>query len=130
MTDHEKAIVEAYTGFVMLTSDKIGIFYKYVEEKLGHPVMTHELAMKEIQEAIQKAAKDDFIELCSDEANAVKPILDFDGKDVWRCGNCGGTIFHPSNTQADEDEKNYNKYCRKCGREVKWNDESGSDWSN
>lgn len=62
------------------------------------------------------------------ETEAVKPVLDFDGQDVWRCGNCGGTIFHPSNTQADEDEKkNYNKYCRKCGREVKWNDESGSN---
>lgn len=61
------------------------------------------------------------------EAEAVKPVLDFDGKDVWRCGNCGGTIFHPSNTQADEDEKNYNRYCRKCGREVKWNDKPGSD---
>ena len=125
MTDHEKAIIEAYTGFVMLTGDKIGIFYKYVEEKLGHPIMTHELASKEMQEAIQNAAKDDFIKLC--ETESVKPVMDFDGKDVWRCGNCGGTIFHPSNTQADEDEKNYNRYCRKCGREVKWNDESGSD---
>lgn len=125
MTDREKAIVEAYTGFVMLTGDKIGIFYKYVEEKLGRPIMTHELASKEVQEAIKNAAKEDFIKLC--ETEAVKPVLDFDGKDVWRCGKCGGTIFHPSNTQADEDEKNYNRYCRKCGREVKWNDESGSD---
>lgn len=64
MTDREKAVVEAYTGFVMLTGDKIGVFYKYVEEKLGHPVMTHELALKEVQDAIQNAAKDDFIELC------------------------------------------------------------------
>ena len=64
MTNREKAIVEAYTGFVMLTGDKIGIFYKYVEEKLGRPIMTHELALKEVQEDIKNAAKDDFIELC------------------------------------------------------------------
>ena len=64
MTDREKAIVEAYTGFVMLTGDKAGVFYKYVEEKLGHPIMTHELASKVVQEAIKNAAKDDFIELC------------------------------------------------------------------
>lgn len=64
MTDREKAIVEAYTGFVMLTGDKIGIFYKYVEEKLGHPIMTHEFALKEVQEAIKDAEKDNFIELC------------------------------------------------------------------
>lgn len=50
----------------------------------------------------------------------VKPYMDFDGSDVWRCGNCGATIFHPSHTQADEDEKNYEKYCQHCGREVKW----------
>lgn len=66
MTDREKAIVEAYTGFVMLTGDKIGIFYKYVEEKLGHPIMTHELSLKEVQEAIKNASKDDFIKLCED----------------------------------------------------------------
>lgn len=64
MIDREKAIVEAYTGFVMLTGDKIGIFYKYVEEKLGRPIMTHELASKEVQEAIRNAAWDDFVELC------------------------------------------------------------------
>ena len=66
MTDREKAIVEAYTGFVMLTGDKIGIFYKYGEEKLGRPIMTHELASKGVQEAIKNASKDDFIKLCED----------------------------------------------------------------
>ena len=66
MTDREKAIVEAYTGFVMLTGDKIGIFYKYVEEKLGRPIWTHELASEEVQEAIKNAAKGDFIKLCAD----------------------------------------------------------------
>lgn len=47
------------------------------------------------------------------ETEAVKPVLDFDGKDVWRCGNCGGTIFHPSNTQADEDEKKLQQILQK-----------------
>ena len=51
---------------------------------------------------------------------AVKPHMDFDGHDVWRCGNCGATIFHPEHTQADEDERNYNKFCRHCGQAVKW----------
>ena len=61
MTDREKAIVMAYTGRTMLAGDKLGIFYKYVQEKLGRSVMTHELAYQEVQDAIEEAAKKDFI---------------------------------------------------------------------
>lgn len=64
MTDREKAIVMAYTGTCMLAGDKLGIFYQYIQEKLGHCVMTHELAYPEVQDAIREATKDDFIELC------------------------------------------------------------------
>lgn len=69
MTDREKAIVMAYTGTCMLAGDNLGIFYQYVQEKLGHCIMTHELAYPEVQDAIKEAARDDFIELCrqSDE---------------------------------------------------------------
>lgn len=49
-----------------------------------------------------------------------EPYIDSDGRDVWRCGNCGAGIFHPEHTQADEDERNYNKFCRHCGMAVKW----------
>lgn len=61
MTDREKAIVMAYTGCTMLAGDKLGIFYKYVQKKLGRSVMTHELAYQEVQDAIEEAAKNDFI---------------------------------------------------------------------
>ena len=61
MTDREKAIVMAYTGCTMLAGDKLGIYYKYVQEKLGRSVMTHELAYQEVQDAIKEAAKEDFI---------------------------------------------------------------------
>lgn len=50
----------------------------------------------------------------------VKPIFDYDGNDVWRCGNCHCNIFHPSRTDADENEKNYRRFCFHCGRAVKW----------
>lgn len=63
MTDREKAIVMAYTGVVMLSGDKLDIFYQYVREKLGHCVMTHEMVFPEVQDAIADAAKNDFIEL-------------------------------------------------------------------
>lgn len=61
MTDREKAIVMAYTGYTMLSGYKLGIFYKYVQEKLGRSVMTHELACQEVHDAIKEAAKEDFI---------------------------------------------------------------------
>ena len=67
MTDREKAIVMAYTGYTMLAGDKLGIFYHYVQEKLGHCLMTHELAYEEVQDAIQEAAKEDFIALAKSD---------------------------------------------------------------
>lgn len=69
MTDREKAVVMAYTGMCMLANDKLGIFYQYVQDKLGRCVMTHELAYPEVNDAIKEASHDDFIELClsSDE---------------------------------------------------------------
>lgn len=66
MTDREKAIVMAYTGYAMLAGDKLGIYYQYVQEKLGRSVMTHELAYEEVQDAIKEAAKEDFIALAKD----------------------------------------------------------------
>lgn len=50
----------------------------------------------------------------------IAPYMDYDGQDVWRCGNCGATLFHLSHTQADENEQNCVRYCRYCGKTVKW----------
>lgn len=50
----------------------------------------------------------------------VKPYIDYDGQDVWRCGSCGATLFHLSYTQADENEQNCVKFCRYCGKAAKW----------
>ena len=50
----------------------------------------------------------------------VKPYIDYDGQDVWRCGSCGATLFHLSYTQADENEQNCVKFCRYCGKAVEW----------
>ena len=52
----------------------------------------------------------------------VKPYIDYDGQDVWRCGSCGATLFHLSHTQADENERNCVKFCRYCGKAVKWDE--------
>ena len=67
MTDKEKAIVMAYTGFCMLNGDKFQIFHKYVEEIMGRPVWTHEMADKAVADEIRERAKADFIALSESE---------------------------------------------------------------
>lgn len=70
MTDREKAIVMAYTGVTMLKDDKLQIFYKYVEEIMGRPIWTHEMAR--LADEIKEKSKDDFMALCADEGSSEK----------------------------------------------------------
>ena len=67
MTDREKAIVMAHTGICMLTGEKYGVFHKYIEDILGRPVYTHELAIQSISDEIKEKSRDDFIKLCKEE---------------------------------------------------------------
>ena len=69
MTDKEKAIVMAYTGVCMLAGDKYSIFHQYIQELMGRPVYTHELARKDIQKQIEDKSRADFLRLCEDEDN-------------------------------------------------------------
>ena len=73
MTDREKAIVMAYTGICMLTGDKFQIFHKYVENIMGRPVYTHEMAIKAVDDEIKEKSKADFMALCADESSSEKP---------------------------------------------------------
>lgn len=63
----------------------------------------------------------DAVELLK-EQEAIKPYMDYDGQDVWRCGKCGNSLMHPSYYESDEDQKNHIRYCSHCGRAVKWDD--------
>jgi hypothetical protein len=58
MTKREAAIVMAYTGICIGEFDE---FHGYIEEILERPVMTHELAYKEIILEIREKSKQDFI---------------------------------------------------------------------
>lgn len=69
MTKQECAIVMAYTGIVMLTGDNLSIYYKYLNDIMGRPVYTHELASKEIQEQIKEKSTDDFLKLCREASD-------------------------------------------------------------
>ena len=61
MTYREKVIVSAYTGYLMCDFSDV---HRYIEEKLGKPVWTHEMANDAVQEEIHKATAHDFLELC------------------------------------------------------------------
>lgn len=82
MTDREKAIVMAYTGTCMLIGDKLSIFYRYIEDIMGRPVYTHELAF--LGSEIVKRSKDDFVKLCADKSGQwIKK------KGMIYCSECG-----------------------------------------
>lgn len=64
MTRQEKIIVSAYTGVLMCDFSDM---HKYIEEKIGRPVWTHEMASYNVQEEIKNAVKPDFLALCGNE---------------------------------------------------------------
>lgn len=61
MTKQERLIVSAYTGYLMVKPDD---FNKYVNEVMGHPVYTHEMAEDSFWEELHMKVHDDFINLC------------------------------------------------------------------
>lgn len=50
-----------------LTGDKFSIFHKYIQDILGRPVWTHELADSRVWEEIKEKSRNDFLTLCREE---------------------------------------------------------------
>lgn len=63
MTKRECAIIETFTGVCMCAGDDRRFAYRYAEEKLGHPIFTHEFPL--YAEALKEAAREDFFKLCA-----------------------------------------------------------------
>lgn len=80
MKNREKAIIMAYTGVCMLSGDEFQHFHKYVEEIMGRPVFTHELADKAICDKIKEKAKPDFLKLCAESnvsiGRGMNPVIE------------------------------------------------------
>lgn len=55
MTKREKCVVSAYTGVLMCDFADL---HQYIEQLLGRPVWTHELAFSDVK------TKPEFLELC------------------------------------------------------------------
>lgn len=60
ITKREAAVISAYTGFLLGEFDDL---HGYIEEKLGRPVWTHELASEQLCEEIKTLALSDFMSL-------------------------------------------------------------------
>ena len=61
MTKQEKIVVSAYTGVLMCDLDDL---HKYIQDKLGRPVWTHELASDAVWQEIKEKSKDEFLAIC------------------------------------------------------------------
>lgn len=66
MTKREKIIVSAYTGVLMCDFDDL---HKYIEEKLGRSVWTHELAFEKVVAELKEKSKDDFLAICQSDSD-------------------------------------------------------------
>ncbi len=64
MNKMEQVIISAYTGILMCDFQYV---HEYIEQKLGRPVFTHELAEKSVWEEIKETTRDDFLKLCSND---------------------------------------------------------------
>jgi len=61
LTPRQAAIISAYTGMLC---GQFSTMHAYVEEVMGRPVWTHEMADSETVAQIKAAAKADFLALC------------------------------------------------------------------
>lgn len=60
LTKKQAVIVSAYTGYLCC---KFSDMHQAIEDKLGRPVFTHELASEETKLEIREAFKDEFMDL-------------------------------------------------------------------
>lgn len=60
ITKREAAIISAYTGYLI---GDFGETHEYIQEILGRPVWSHEMADSKLWDQIREKAKPDYISL-------------------------------------------------------------------
>ena len=66
MTKKEAAIISAYTGIFL---GEFSDMHEYIEQILGRPVFTHQLANEDINNEIKNKSRDDFMSLSKEISN-------------------------------------------------------------
>lgn len=64
MTKKECAIVMAYTGITMLSGEDFSIYHRYIQDIMGRPIWTHELANESVVKEIKEKSRYDFLKVC------------------------------------------------------------------
>ncbi len=62
LTREQAAIIGAYTG---IACGDFGDVHRVVEQALGHPVWTHQMADKKLWEDVREKIKPQFVALCA-----------------------------------------------------------------
>ena len=77
--------------------------------------------IKNRDESLEKAREEiEWLRGMLKEQEAVEPTFrqGEDGIFVWACGSCGAYMYHIYD--GIDKAKEYAKYCRQCGKKVKW----------
>lgn len=61
ITDHDRLVISAYTGYLMCNFSKL---HEFIEKTLGRPVFVHELANPSVTKEIQKKLKTEWLAIC------------------------------------------------------------------
>ena len=62
MTAKEAAVIQIFTGTVMLKGDQLKYAYEYASKLIGRPIYTHEFYT--LEEELKERSREDFIEIC------------------------------------------------------------------
>lgn len=114
ITKREAAVIQMFTGKVMLTGEDLRYFYEYAEELIGRPVYTHEFPR--LKNILTEKSRSDFINLC-------KNLIDNDAEPVvhahWNKPYWGGSKQECSNCHCTADlSKQGRAYCSYCGAKM------------
>lgn len=129
MTKHEAAVVMAYTGIAMCCGDNWGVYHKYVQNIMGRPVWTHEMASEKVAEQIKELSKPDFLEICKNLTDDISVAPVVHGR--WDCGDDMFEYAICSSCKWDSGEaweyakKNF-KFCPHCGAKMDESEDSGN----
>ena len=95
----------------MLVGEKFSIFHKYIEDILGRPVWTHELADHSVMEEIKEKSKSDFLELCANEETRewipikTRPGTDEEYEEFRQYGDCPREDFRVFECRLPDDDQ-------------------------
>ena len=70
LTREQAAIIGAFTG---TSCGPFSDIHKKIEDVLGRPVWTHEMASKDLLAQVKEAMKNEFLSICADESIAAQP---------------------------------------------------------